>query len=335
MASILATSASEVRADPMADAKDLFTRGRELRVRGDCAHAVDLFRKAYELYPAALGSLRNEAECDESLGRFASARRAWVDLKRALLTNREPKYDGWEQDADQAAARLAPKLATLTIDMNIVAPGGEAAASPTDGVDVTLDGERLAPALIGTPLERDSGRHVVRVAGERVTQPLERAIDLAPGDTKRVALRVVVDDAKAGSANPDAAPLAAAPASRREGPRDAGAAPGAAQRTLGWVALGVGVAALAGAGASLGVRQSALDDLNAECPSHRGCPDSVRSIEDRGRAAGVLFPVLGIAGVVAAGAGAVLLVTAPAQAAAHARLTLTPSLGGLAVGWRY
>ena len=111
----------------MADAKDLFTRGRELRVRGDCAQRGRAVRKAYELYPAALGSLRNEAECEESLGRFASARRAWVDLKRALLTNADPKYDGWTQDADQAAARLAPKLATLTIDVNVVAPGGEAA----------------------------------------------------------------------------------------------------------------------------------------------------------------------------------------------------------------
>ena len=50
---------------------------------------------------------------------------------------------------------------------------------------MTLDGEKLAPALVGTPLERDPGRHVVRVAGERVAQPLERAVDLASGDTKR------------------------------------------------------------------------------------------------------------------------------------------------------
>ncbi|HEY8089995.1 MAG TPA: hypothetical protein VIF09_19170, partial [Polyangiaceae bacterium] len=45
-------------ADPVADAKDLFTRGRELRTRGDCTGALPLFRKAYELYPAGLGSER-------------------------------------------------------------------------------------------------------------------------------------------------------------------------------------------------------------------------------------------------------------------------------------
>ncbi len=193
-------TASSAHADPAADAKDLFTRGRELRTHGDCANAVTMFRKAYDLYPAALGSLRNLAECAETLGRYASARRAWVDLKRALLTNDDRKYDGWAQDAEQAAARLTPMLATLTIDVNTVAPGGETA--PLDAVDVTLDGEKLAPAQIGTSLERDPGRHLVRVGGSRVAQGQERSVDLAPGDTQRLVFRVVVRDEMGTSTPP-------------------------------------------------------------------------------------------------------------------------------------
>ncbi len=79
------------RADGLADAEDLFRRGRDLRLRGDCASAVPLFKQAFEVYPAGLGSLRNFAECEELLGHLASARQAWLDLRRALLADDDPK----------------------------------------------------------------------------------------------------------------------------------------------------------------------------------------------------------------------------------------------------
>ena len=113
------------------------------------------FAKAYELYPAGLGSLRNTAECEESVGHFASSRRAWLDLKRALITVDDRKYDGWPRDATDAAARLAPKLATLTLEVSAVGAGGVGA--PSDGVEVRLNSEVLAPGLLATPLERDPG----------------------------------------------------------------------------------------------------------------------------------------------------------------------------------
>jgi hypothetical protein len=60
-------------ADPPAEAKELFAHGRESRLRGDCAGAIPLFQKAADVYPAGLGSLRNIAECEETLGRYAAA----------------------------------------------------------------------------------------------------------------------------------------------------------------------------------------------------------------------------------------------------------------------
>jgi hypothetical protein len=102
----LLSASTPARADTRSDAQDLFARGRELRLHGDCASAVPLFRRALDLYPTGLGSLRNFAECEESLGHLASAREAWLDLGRALLTNRDPKYTGWALDAEQGAERL-------------------------------------------------------------------------------------------------------------------------------------------------------------------------------------------------------------------------------------
>ncbi len=99
---------SPARADGLADGQALFARGRDLRLRGDCANAVPFFRRASEVYPAGLGSLRNLAECEESLGHLAPARRAWLDLGHALLSNHDPKYSGWALDAEQGAERLRP-----------------------------------------------------------------------------------------------------------------------------------------------------------------------------------------------------------------------------------
>ena len=316
------------KADPVEDAKDLFTRGRELRTHNDCGSAAPLFRKAYELYPAGLGSLRNLAECEEYLGHYASSRRAWLDLSRALLTFPDRKYDGWDKDAADAAARLAPKLATVTIDLNLVGPGGEAQSSR--GVEVTLDAEKVAASLLGTPLERDPGRHTVRVTGDRVQGTAERAVDLAAGDAKRVALRVVVTpDAPPPPEVPGATPLPGTPPTEADDAERARAT----KRTVGWTAIGVGAAGLLGAGISLGIRQSALGDVNHSCPSHAECDPNLQPTVSRGEAASIAFDVLGILGLVGVGSGLALLATSghPQQA----RLVVTPTLGGASAVWTF
>jgi hypothetical protein len=296
-------------ADPVADAKDLFEKGRELRAGGDCASAVSLFRKAHDIYPQGLGSLRNLAECDESLGKFASARRAWQDLARALVQNEERKYAGWARDAAEAAARLAPKTSTLIVDLAVITPSG-ATASP-DRVELSLNGETLAPGLVGTPLERDPGTYDVRVIGGRA-HVVHQTVDLAAGETKRVSMRVVVE--------PDAF-FAEQPTRTAN-----------ATRPLAWTAMGLGAASLVGAAVAWSVRQSALDSLKTECgASFPACDEAQRSnlesIADRGRTASTLADVFAILGVASIAAGAVLFAVSPSQG----KVVVTGSPGKLAV----
>jgi hypothetical protein len=320
---------SVARADPASDAKDLFARGRELRAAGDCNGAVTLFRKASDLYPAGLGSLRNLAECEEQLQHFASSRRAWLDLKRALITEDAHKYEGWTQDADQAAARLAPKIARLTIDVNVVGPDG--AAADARAIDVTLDGEPLALTLLGTALERDPGRHVVRVAGARVRDAQQKVIDLSAGNASRVALRVVVTPDKV---DPNDAVPAAQPTSGSTTPSDDAASRArATRRTVGWIAVGVGGAALVGAGISLAERQSALSDVNSSCPNDT-CPTSLRSTVSQGQTASTLFNVLAPIGIVCVGGGLALVLTSGSDAQTSG-LVITPRLGGASASWSF
>jgi hypothetical protein len=303
---LLVTGAAQ--ADPESDAKDLFTRGRELRAQGDCGGATDLFRLALRVYPAGLGSLRNLAECEEALGHWASARRAWIDLKRALVVDQDPKYAGWDEDADSGTARLAPKVATLTIDV----------ATPLDPharVEVSVDGERLATGLLGTALARDPGPHRIHAQGEDLEAPIDQGIELAAGDAKRVTLRLALR-----SSNRTAAPP----------PTSAGSS---TAHVAGWVLAGAGIAAVAAAGVSLGVRQVALADLENKCPGYARapCPEAVRSTVDRGQLASTLTTVFSILGGVAIAGGTGLLLVRPSKPSPTP--AVTAGLGSLEARW--
>jgi hypothetical protein len=309
-----------VNAQNAGTAKDLFERGRDLRGRGDCAGALPFFQKAYAVYAPGLGSLRNIAVCQEALNHFASARDAWAELKRAVGATSESKYAGWIDDADRAIARLAPKVARVTIDLAVVEPGGEPAA--TDGIDVTIDGQPLAKDRVGAPIDRDPGTFVVRATGEAIRAPDEQTIVLAPGEMKHVSLRVTVAAAPA-PLNPGADPSAVL-AEREERGHHASPA-----RTGAWVALGVGAAGVTGAVVSLVLRQSALSDLSASCPNYASttCDASkqsaVTSEVNRGRTASTLLTVFGAVGIAGVAAGIALFTISRPHA--QAALVLAPT----------
>ena len=316
---VLASSlaAPVVQADPV-DAKDLFAQARGLRLQGQCASALPLFRRAYDVYPAGLGSLRNIAECEEELGHFASARRAWLDLQRTLSTNAEAKYEDWDQDAALAAARLASKVATLTIEVHAVTESGKPAQAT--GIHVSVNGEALTPGLIGTPLDRDPGPCVVRAEGAGPGFAQQRVVNLAAGEGKQVVLEVVVP------APPD---------------RDAMPARTTTPPTAAWIAMGIGGASLVGASVAALERQSALQDLNAECHSTTACPPAqndpaasskVQGIESSGHAAATWVNVLAVVGIVGLSSGVVLYATARSR---PSRTGLLVSPAGLSVVGSY
>ncbi len=305
-------------ASPESDAKDLFARGRDLRNANDCGSAAPLFRKAWQIYPAGLGSLRNLAECEEQLGHFASSRRAWLDLKRALITApNDQKYEGWDKDAEEAAARLKPKVATFVVDVYVKSPEGEALANEKTGVEIFVNGESVGTTLVGTPLERDPGAYRIR-AQMADAQPVEQVVTVSAGDNPHVTMRLTVT------------PKPKAQVSTEDH---------STRRTVGWVVAGVGAAALVGSGVTFLLRQSALSDLEEGCPLYetQPCPEKLRSTVDRGQLMSTLSPVLLGVGVLGVGAGVALIVTSPPnrEAAAIRRLTVSAGLGRVDATWRF
>lgn len=92
-------------------------------------------------------------------------------------------YEPWHQLVEAAAAcRLCPKLEEETLATLIV-------ESDPEGAEVFLDGGRRGT----TPLELaniEAGAHVVRVAKEPIYHGFSQRVELAPGQRRRVVLRL-------------------------------------------------------------------------------------------------------------------------------------------------
>ncbi len=72
--------------------------------------------------------------------------------------------------------------------------------------------------------------------------------------------------------------------------------------------MSIGIAALAGMGVAIAVREDALAAVDAKCPTHVGCPVAVKPDADRGATASTAATALAIAGGILAGAGIAMLV---------------------------
>lgn len=263
------------------DARTFFAQGRELRTAGKCDQAIVAFRRALELFPTGLGALRNIAECEEKLGLYASARRDWWDLRRAVLQTSEPKYAGWDKEAERRHGALDGKVARLVVKLE-----GE----KLEGVKLVLDGKPLDPRLVGIELERDLGVHTVEAFFEGVT-PIAEKVTLGEGAREVVTLKI-----------PRAA-AAAKPVVKR--PVDRGSS---TLRTAGFVSLGVGGAGLIATGIAIAVRAGALAEIDATCPSHKNCSSTLMGTRDTGVTASTLANVFGGVALAGIGAGVTLVI---------------------------
>lgn len=102
--------------DPAA-AEALFAEGRAAMKRGDYTSAYAKFTESETLDPTAVGTLLNLAECEEQLGKLASA---WQHLRQAL--DQLPPSDDRVAYASSHAASLEARLPKLKIHLAPSAP---------------------------------------------------------------------------------------------------------------------------------------------------------------------------------------------------------------------
>jgi hypothetical protein len=298
-----------------------FAEGRKLRQAGKCHEALIVFKRSLELDPSRIGSLRNIAECEVQLRRYASARRSYWDLRRAALQSSDPRYQGWEKDAEAAYDALTSKVPRLTIKLT-------GAGDTRQRTKVTIDGLPLDPRMIDVELEQDEGSHIVEADYGAVAPVVEK---LSLNEGERRTLTLTIPD-RPSAPPPTGSSVAPPPPPPGRGPLFVAGVSG----------LAVGGAALIGLGIAAGVREGAVSEVSGECPTLKGCDPALGSAVDRGRAAATMVNVfLGVAGVAIAGGAGLLIADrargpSPKQAVSW-RLTASPLPGapGLSLDGRF
>jgi hypothetical protein len=125
-------------------ARVLFSEGRKLADAGQYAEACQKFEESLRLDPG-VGTSFNLADCEEHLGRTASAWARFLDVAAATRQERQ-------RVARARAAALEPRLARLTVE--VVAPVAA-------GLIVERDGLLVGPAAWGVAVPVDPGVHLV------------------------------------------------------------------------------------------------------------------------------------------------------------------------------
>jgi hypothetical protein len=304
-AAILATSVATTRlaaaADPspqdIAQARELGGQAQAAFEAGSYAESEKLWVAASNLYPQAptltLGLARTQAK----LGKLVLAQESYNKIIREQgeIPNLKPAF----KDALEAAKAEVPAISAKIASVVIVVEG---APTPT----VTLDGQPVSNAGLGLKRPVDPGSHVVKAEAAGF-KPAETSFQVAESGAAEAKLKLVKVENVATAA-------AAAPPSDGARPVEisAGKKP---DRTLAYVALGVG-----GAGLVLGsvtgiVALGKHGELADKCPDSK-CPNAVSGDIDSYKTMGALSTVGFVVGAVGVAAGAVLWFTAPKETAA-------------------
>ncbi len=156
-------------ADPAAG-EALFREGRRLLKVGDLEGACAKFNESQRLDPAP-GTLANLADCEEKLGRLASAWEHWRST-----ADRLPAGDRRRATALARAQALEQTVPRLMIQV---------AADQPEGLTVQRDGVVLGAASLGVALPLDPGKHhiVVTAPGRR---PLTYDVAMTAGEQRKV-----------------------------------------------------------------------------------------------------------------------------------------------------
>jgi hypothetical protein len=238
----------------------------------------------------------------------------------------DPKYEGWERDADESAARLKQKVASFVVDVYVSSPPSEVLANEKSGVELFINDQSLGTTLLSAPLERDPGTYKIRAQMADATLD-EQTIQLAAGENPHVTLHLKRTGAAAGS------PVAGT----TEPPAEVGKT--SSRKTLGWVTVGAGGAFLIGGVVTFLMRQSALSKVKDQCPDVPStpqvdyedgpCPIGLKDTISQGKLMSTLSPILTGVGVVGVGVGLALVLTAPSSTTAQQgkSLTITTGLG--------
>jgi hypothetical protein len=147
--------------------------------RPRCREALAKFKKAFDIYPAGLGALRNAAFCERGLGMFASATRDFREVARRAPLDPNPSKQLWAKHASEEADKLGKLVPHLVVTLE---------SGPSDA-HVRVDGAEIPKAAFGVQIPVDPGDHVVEAEAPG-HERFRRQIELEPKEDVSVAIRL-------------------------------------------------------------------------------------------------------------------------------------------------
>jgi hypothetical protein len=308
LAALLATSSASAQ-DREADAERLFREGQKLLEERRFGEACPKFEAAYSK-DHSLGTLINLAFCHKEQGAIWYA---WLEFREAEVKATELNRPDRRDFAKQRLVELEKQLPKVIIDNPQKVPL----------TDVLVEDRKVWEAERGAVFAAEAGqrRFIFKAKGKKNGALL---INVTKGDKVQ---HVTVPDMVDGSDEPPK-PETPVEGPKTEAPPTAEPSDGSMQRTIGWVAIGVGgVAAVVGA-------IEGISTLGSPCAGGKQClPDDSSKANTSATISTVSFIVasLGVVG------GFALIATAPSGApaqpsasSARSNITVTPRLG---LGW--
>lgn len=294
-----------------AAARTLGYAGVEAYQAGDYATASDKLEKAYSVLQAPSLGLWS-ARALVKLGKLVEAAERYREVQRLEPKGGDAKVQKQAQiDAAAELEALSPKIPTLVVTVE----GADAKE-----IEISIDGTKLAAALVGEARPLNPGRHVVE--GVRGDERVTEEITLAEAEAQRIVLRF------APKAGVQAAPAPTFDAGSSVTPVKTG---GSKMRTLGFVALGVGGAGLVLGGVTGVMALGKKGDLedNPWCDDELRCLGIARDDVDSYNSMRTISSIGFIAGGVLAATGVVLVLTAPKNREPATALWVGPGSAGL------
>jgi hypothetical protein len=288
-------------------ARSLMQDGDRLREAGDDAEALVRYQSAHALMHVPTTGLAL-AQAQAKLGLLVEARGTLMEVLGTTAAPGEPPvFATARKAAAQLASELEPRVSTLETRVN-------PASAP---YTLQIDDITLPSAARAVPFKTNPGPHSVHVRAPGF-EPQTRRLQLFEGATEQLTFEL---QPEAAPPTPVSQPSAAA----IDAPTDD---PGASGRTRGFIALGVGAAALAAGLVTGGLSWATTADEKKRCTSDGACDsaraDALQRANTLANVANVTLP-LGVLGVAY---GLYELLSAPSApptaAEARLRLELTP-----------
>ncbi|HUJ61398.1 MAG TPA: tetratricopeptide repeat protein [Kofleriaceae bacterium] len=293
--------ATAAQAEPSAAADKAFKAGRDAFRAGRYAEACQKFEDSQRLDPE-LGTLFNLAQCDEKIGKLASALAAFRQIVSDDSNEKRKALAG------QYAVKLENRVPKLLVEL----------ASPPSDLKVMLDDRAVAP---NQPIEVDDGSYTVTATAAGF-KPFKTTVAIS-GEGSTTPVQVSLEKIDLA---PPTGPSEPPPVAIHEQPMPAPPVAHSHRKTYAVATLVVGGGALIASGAFGVIASGKWNDAKAVCGGTI-CPtqpatDMANSLADTARSAGNLATIFGIVGGVGVAAGITLWLTAPSEHAV--RVTANP-----------